>query len=503
METNIKLKEIKINSSIKKYELKTTLLGYANKGLPGKDGINGENGVTFTPSVDNEGNLSWTNNGNLDNPETKNIKGPKGDKGDAGPKGDTGEGVPSGGATGQVLKKKSNTDYDTEWVNESGGGSSLNNVLDGNAIGSARTIGANDSEGLPLGQYAWAEGQFTTAYGKWSHAEGYNSGAQGNYSHAEGYSVSASGNYSHAEGSITTASGNYSHAEGLGTTASSNHSHAQGKYNISDTNNEYAHIVGNGNSSIDTSNAHTIDWQGNAWFSGDVYIGSTSGKNKDDGSKKLATEDMVNTSLSNKQNTLVSGTNIKTINNESILGAGNLAIAGGADIPIGPTPPENPEEGDFWIDTSANGETYGDTLPIGAMVEYNGTSVPAGYEKVSDGNIVESGSNDNGNWIKYNDGTMICTNRYFIQTGGNTTTQSGALYVSSEIQGKSFPVSFTSRPEIFFNFENATWGDKNIISIKTIGYPTSSVAPSIQLVSTISSTNTAINFEYLAIGKWK
>ena len=32
-----------------------------------------------------------------------------------------GKGVPSGGTTGQVLKKKSNNDYDTEWVNESGG----------------------------------------------------------------------------------------------------------------------------------------------------------------------------------------------------------------------------------------------------------------------------------------------------------------------------------------------------------------------------------------------
>lgn len=117
--------------------------------------------------------------------------------------------------------------------------------------------------------------------------------------------------------------------------------------------------------------------------------------------------------------------------------------------------------------------------------------------------IVESGSNANGNWIKYNDGTMICTNRYFIQELGNTTTQSGALYVSNEIEGKTFPATFTSSPEIFFNFENATWGDKNIISIKTIGYPTTSVSPSIQLVSATNSTNTAINFEYLAIGKWK
>ena len=33
-----------------------------------------------------------------------------------GAKGDTGEGVPAGGDQGQILRKKSNTDYDTEWV---------------------------------------------------------------------------------------------------------------------------------------------------------------------------------------------------------------------------------------------------------------------------------------------------------------------------------------------------------------------------------------------------
>lgn len=75
---------------------------------------------------------------------------------------------------------------------------------------------------------------------------------------------------------------------------------------------------------------------------------------------------------------------VDVANNETKkIQAGNLGT-GGADIPIGPTPPENPEEGDFWIDTSANGETYGDTLPIGAVIEYNGTTVPQGYEKVED-----------------------------------------------------------------------------------------------------------------------
>ena len=78
---------------------------------------------------------------------------------------------------------------------------------------------------------------------------------------------------------------------------------------------------------------------------------------------------------------------VDVANNETKkIQAGNLGT-GGAEIPIGPTPPENPKDGDFWIDTSANGETYGDTLPIGAIVEYNGTTVPQGYEKVSDGNF--------------------------------------------------------------------------------------------------------------------
>lgn len=81
---------------------------------------------------------------------------------------------------------------------------------------------------------------------------------------------------------------------------------------------------------------------------------------------------------------------VDVANNETKkIQAGNLGT-GGAEIPIGSTPPENPEEGDFWIDTSANGETYGDTLPIGAMVEYNGTTVPQGYEKVNDNSLLDS-----------------------------------------------------------------------------------------------------------------
>ena len=54
------------------------LLEQANN-LPdanGSGGEPGEDGATFTPHVDEEGTLSWTNDKGLDNPEPVNIKGP-------------------------------------------------------------------------------------------------------------------------------------------------------------------------------------------------------------------------------------------------------------------------------------------------------------------------------------------------------------------------------------------------------------------------------------------
>ena len=142
----------------------------------------------------------------------------------------------------------------------------------------------------PVGTGSFSMGRKAgSVIGDFSHAEGSSTTASGSYSHAEGVGTTASGNCSHAEGSNTTASGKWSHAEGNYTKASSQDQHVQGKYNIEDTTNIYADIIGNGQYGS-SSNAATVDWSGNAWFAGDVYVGSTSGTNKDDGSKKLATE---------------------------------------------------------------------------------------------------------------------------------------------------------------------------------------------------------------------
>ena len=103
----------------------------------------GEDGATFTPSVDDSGNLSWTNDKSLPNPDPVNIKGPKGDTGERGEQGEqglpgaTGPGVPTGGTAGQVLSKTGDGDYETAWKDATGG-TSLNNFKELTATAEAK-----------------------------------------------------------------------------------------------------------------------------------------------------------------------------------------------------------------------------------------------------------------------------------------------------------------------------------------------------------------------------
>lgn len=125
------------------------------------------------------------------------------------------------------------------------------------------------------GEHAHAEGRDTVAIGAHTHAEGCGCKAELSVTHAEGWYTSASGQYSHVEGDHSETRGAISHAEGLYTQANGSCQHVQGKYNIADDSDKYAHIVGNGTDVNNRSNAHTLDWQGNAWFSGQVFMGGT------------------------------------------------------------------------------------------------------------------------------------------------------------------------------------------------------------------------------------
>lgn len=161
------------------------------------------------------------------------------------------------------------------------------------AVGNSVTASGicSHAEGMntkAIGMSSHAEGMNTEASGESSHAEGFGTKVTGSSSHAEGNSTTSSGMASHSEGGGTVASGMTSHAEGYITIASGDYQHVQGKYNIEDKANKYAHIVGNGEYGKN-SNAHTLDWKGNAWYAGEIYVG---GKSQDDGKKLLSTADI-------------------------------------------------------------------------------------------------------------------------------------------------------------------------------------------------------------------
>lgn len=238
------------------------------------------------------------------------IQGAKGDTGATGATGATGpagQGLPTGGTTGQVVVKKSSTDYDTQWkiltATDVGALESGGTAAAATKLATARTIqtnlastiaasfsgAANVTPGVTgilgianggtgnnsgyirngavdiskVGQKATAEGYRTNATGSDSHAEGSETTASGSYSHAEclrttasmdsshaeGVNTTASGTGSHAEGSWTIAGGNFSHSEGWNTKASALGQHAGGRYNVEYTSDTTKFIIGKGTSS--------------------------------------------------------------------------------------------------------------------------------------------------------------------------------------------------------------------------------------------------------------
>lgn len=138
--------------------------------------------------------------------------------------------------------------------------------------GSFATGEAGLSTGLmtTAGREAFANGRYCEATGRGSLATGNSTKATGQYSLAEGQSTTASSSYSHASGLGSVAKDTGAYAEGNYTIASSSYQHVQGKFNVEDASETYAHIVGNGTSTSARSNAHTLDWNGNAEYKGDI-----------------------------------------------------------------------------------------------------------------------------------------------------------------------------------------------------------------------------------------
>lgn len=131
-----------------------------DKGDKGDTGADGQTGATpdiFTTAVTlSPGSSAYAHtSGTLEQPlitfgiprGADGQDGKDGEDGAPGQDGAPGVGVPTGGTTGQVLAKKSGTDYDTEWVNQSGGGGGAVDSVNGKT--GTVVLDADDVGALP------------------------------------------------------------------------------------------------------------------------------------------------------------------------------------------------------------------------------------------------------------------------------------------------------------------------------------------------------------------
>ena len=135
-------------------------------------------------------------------------------------------------------------------------------------------------------------------------------------------------------------------------------------------------------------------------------------------------------------------------------------------------------------------------IAIGNLANLN-TSVKDNLVNAINSTVVESGTNENGTYIKYDNGIMICFKTITI-TGVNINGSWGALYESGAIQLGDFAQTFSERPTIIIEKSagQGCWIELN-------DNITTTSAGICYVVSAVSSTNKSLTFEITAFGKWK
>lgn len=257
-------------------------------GPQGPAGADGKGILSTNFNADDTLTLTFTDNTTFTTPSLRGATGATGPQGEQGPQGETG----ATGATGATGPQGQTGATGPAGVAGSDGDDGITPIVTVTEITGGHNVafdyGTGDSRNTNFdvmdGQDASGGGGLPsiiagtgTASEIFNYDASDNSGtnrAIGSYSHAEGYKTTAGSN-AHAEGDNSYAGGYASHTEGSYTVTYTAYQHAQGKYNIKDNQGVYAHIVGNGTSNSERSNAHTLDWNGNAWYAGSVSAGTT------------------------------------------------------------------------------------------------------------------------------------------------------------------------------------------------------------------------------------
>lgn len=129
------------------------------------------------------------------------------------------------------------------------------------------------------------------------------------------------------------------------------------------------------------------------------------------------------------------------------------------------------------------------------------TSIVHKKELLSNKVIYDSGSNLNGSWIRYEDGTMIC---YKTITGTiDITTAWGSLYTSLDLQLGDLPQTFTSLPVIIYSPQTQSGTQYMVTGSNGGDHRTNSSCGDICLVRPLSKTDVQFVIDIIAIGCWK
>ena len=114
-------------------------------------------------------------------------------------------------------------------------------------------------------------------------------------------------------------------------------------------------------------------------------------------------------------------------------------------------------------------------------------------------NIIESGSNDNGNWIKYADGTMICTKKY-VGTATINAALGNIFYDGYYAMAGNLPQSFIEAPYYYATNIESEW---EIWGIQFGPITATNWTARIDLMSATPQNDKPITITMIAIGKWK
>lgn len=113
------------------------------------------------------------------------------------------------------------------------------------------------------------------------------------------------------------------------------------------------------------------------------------------------------------------------------------------------------------------------------------------------GILISSGSNSNGTYIKFSNGTMICTKKVNL-TNVIINTANGSLYRSDDISLGNFSESFLEKPVCFVDLSTSTfWG---FLAYHTELSKTS--AGKIQIYRPTTTTEGSYTVNIIAIGTY-